>query len=76
MDSNTAVENTVRHLNAGNAVASVQTKCHAGTHRSVAAAEIVAKMLIARRVRIVSRMCIAGGRVGMRTSEHDEMVWK
>jgi RNase adaptor protein for sRNA GlmZ degradation len=52
----------VRYLNAGNAVTSVQTTCHAGTHRSVAAAEIMARMLIGRGVQAVHVTHVHRGR--------------
>ncbi|KAF1942439.1 hypothetical protein EJ02DRAFT_489193 [Clathrospora elynae] len=50
-----AVTSLVNHLNAGNAVASIQTTCHAGTHRSVAAADIIAQKIRRRRVHAVVR---------------------
>jgi RNase adaptor protein for sRNA GlmZ degradation len=45
MCNNKAVAAIVDYLNAGHAVASIQTTCHAGTHRSVAAAEIIAQKM-------------------------------
>jgi RNase adaptor protein for sRNA GlmZ degradation len=51
--SNTAVAAIVNHLNAGNQVVSIQTTCHAGTHRSVAAAEIIAQKMRKRGVSVV-----------------------
>jgi hypothetical protein len=44
-DSDLAVFNIMTSLSNGNKSASVQTTCHAGTHRSVAAAEIIAQKL-------------------------------
>jgi RNase adaptor protein for sRNA GlmZ degradation len=53
MCSNKAVAAIVDYLNAGHAVASIQTTCHAGTHRSVAAAEIIAQKMRRRGVSTV-----------------------
>lgn len=50
-----ALASIILHLNAGNHVASIQTTCHAGTHRSVATAEILASRLRARGVGVVIR---------------------
>jgi len=51
--SNKAITAIANHLNAGNQIASIQTTCHAGTHRSVAAAEIVANEMRKRGVNVV-----------------------
>jgi RNase adaptor protein for sRNA GlmZ degradation len=53
--SNQAISMIVAYLEAGSAVASVQTTCHAGTHRSVAAAEIIAQEMRKRGVDVVVR---------------------
>jgi RNase adaptor protein for sRNA GlmZ degradation len=52
-DSDQAVLQIMTHLNAGNDAANVQVTCHAGTHRSVAAAEIIGQKLGRRGVRDV-----------------------
>jgi predicted protein tyrosine phosphatase len=52
-DSNQAIISIANHFNAGHQVASIQTTCHAGTHRSVAAAEIVAKGMRRRGMNVV-----------------------
>jgi RNase adaptor protein for sRNA GlmZ degradation len=49
-DSEQAVLQITTHLNAGNDVANVQVTCHAGTHRSVAAAEMITGILRVRGV--------------------------
>jgi hypothetical protein len=49
-NSDQAITNIITHLSAGNATASIQTTCHASTHRSVAAAEIVKGKLLRRGV--------------------------
>jgi RNase adaptor protein for sRNA GlmZ degradation len=51
--SNKAVTTIVSYLNAGHTVAYIQTICHAGTHRSVAAAEIIAQKMRRRGVAAV-----------------------
>jgi hypothetical protein len=51
--SDQALHATLTHLNAGNRLACIQTTCHAGTHRSVAAAEILAVELRRRGVQDV-----------------------
>lgn len=43
------------YLNAEHAAASIQTTCHAGTHRSVASAELIARELERKGVRVVVR---------------------
>lgn len=43
--SNKAIISVVNFLNSGNDVVSIQTTCHAGTHRSVATAEFIAREL-------------------------------
>ena len=43
--SDKAVTAVVNHLNAGNQVTAIHTTCHAGTHRSVAVAEIIAQKM-------------------------------
>ena len=53
--SNKAITAIANHLNAGNQTASIQTTCHAGTHRSVAAAEIIANEMRRRGVSVVVR---------------------
>lgn len=53
LSSDEALDLTLEHLYAGNRTASIQTTCHAGTHRSVAAAEILAAKLRRRGVRDV-----------------------
>jgi len=52
-NSNKAITVIANHFNAGNQIASIQTTCHAGTHRSVAAAEIVAGEMRRRDVNVV-----------------------
>ncbi|KAH6851527.1 hypothetical protein BKA58DRAFT_425059 [Alternaria rosae] len=52
---NKAITAIANHFNAGNQVASIQTTCHAGMHRSVAAAEIVANETRRRSVNVVVR---------------------
>ncbi|KAH6839896.1 hypothetical protein B0T12DRAFT_37286 [Alternaria alternata] len=48
-----ALASIVNHFNAGHQVASIQTTCHAGTHRSVGTAEIVAKEMRRMGVNVV-----------------------
>ncbi|KAH8635395.1 hypothetical protein IG631_10796 [Alternaria alternata] len=50
---NKALASIVNYFNAGHQVASIQTTCHAGTHRSVGTGEIIAKEMKRMGVNVV-----------------------
>jgi RNase adaptor protein for sRNA GlmZ degradation len=63
-DSDLAVFNIMTNLGNGNNAASVQTTCHAGTHRSVTAAEIIAQRLRSLGVHNVRIACASSKEAG------------